>query len=183
MSLAEELKTITRKVYGKKQRMGTMGVLTRKNAAGEVEVLMLERRLKTPEKPEYGPPGGWAFPGGGVDEDEIPEEAIVREYKEEVGLDVRVIIVGYDTVWAQTNDFLENDFWRCFFFRVELVTEGQEPRLMEPGKHLRIEWVPYTKVCTRTVENKPDWKSFQSLENLFETRLDLWKPESLFKRL
>ncbi|MEV0585953.1 NUDIX domain-containing protein [Nonomuraea sp. NPDC050310] len=34
--------------------------------------------------------GFWAPPGGGVDPDEVPEEAIVRELAEEVGLEVEV---------------------------------------------------------------------------------------------
>jgi len=32
----------------------------------------------------------WNFPGGGVDEGETPEEACIREMKEETGLDIRI---------------------------------------------------------------------------------------------
>lgn len=33
----------------------------------------------------------WVLPGGGIDPNETPEEAIVREVKEETGLNIRVI--------------------------------------------------------------------------------------------
>ncbi|GAA2205712.1 NUDIX domain-containing protein [Nonomuraea monospora] len=38
----------------------------------------------------HGDVGLWAAPGGGVDPDERPEDAVVRELKEELGIDVEV---------------------------------------------------------------------------------------------
>ena len=33
----------------------------------------------------------WTFPGGGIEPDESPEEAAIREVKEEVGLDIEIV--------------------------------------------------------------------------------------------
>lgn len=42
----------------------------------------------------------WTLPGGGVDLDETPEEGVVREVREETGLDVEVgPLLFTDTAW------------------------------------------------------------------------------------
>lgn len=38
----------------------------------------------------HGDVGLWAAPGGGVDPDERPEDAVVRELQEELGIDIEV---------------------------------------------------------------------------------------------
>ena len=50
------------------------------NQSGEI---LLQRR---PEGRQMA--GLWEFPGGKVDADESPESALVRELKEELGIDV-----------------------------------------------------------------------------------------------
>lgn len=53
------------------------------NPAGEI--LLLHRE----DKPDIEMPNTWSFVGGGIDDGETPEEAIVRETKEEIGYDVK----------------------------------------------------------------------------------------------
>lgn len=47
-----------------------------------------QRILITRRSLESTHPGFWEFPGGKLEQDEQPSEALVREVKEEVGLDV-----------------------------------------------------------------------------------------------
>lgn len=61
----------------------------------------------------------WAFPGGAVDEDETPEIAIIREFEEEVNLKVRIVPIGDEPVWGQTDDYLDEP-WRLIHSRADL---------------------------------------------------------------
>lgn len=49
-----------------------------------------ENRVLLAQRPSGKPlPGLWEFPGGKIDADELPEIALVRELKEELGVDVK----------------------------------------------------------------------------------------------
>lgn len=62
------------------------------------EILLAKRHQ--PEWPEIH--GKWEFPGGGIDFGEEPESALLREVKEETGLEVKIIRLlpkAYQNVW------------------------------------------------------------------------------------
>lgn len=57
----------------------------------------------SPEVPKWA--GYWTLPGGGIDFGESPEDAMVREVKEETGLDVEpVSLAGVDSILLQKED-------------------------------------------------------------------------------
>lgn len=63
------------------------------NAAG---LILVARRADFPNA--EGPAGGWQLPQGGIDEDENPRAAVLRELAEEIGTD-RARIIGEHPDW------------------------------------------------------------------------------------
>lgn len=48
-----------------------------------------QQRILVTQRPMHAPHGGyWEFPGGKLEDDEPAEQALIREIKEEVGLDI-----------------------------------------------------------------------------------------------
>ena len=88
-------------------------------------ILLLHRNL--------GDTGLWELPGGKVEEDEIPEVAAVREMREELGVDVRL-------VRALGNEAFEHEGVTYMFYWYLGVIENGEPRAME-GLHDDAEYV------------------------------------------
>lgn len=75
------------------------------------------------------------LPGGGVEADEIPEQAAEREFTEETGLVVRAVQPAGEIF----NFFVHEDGTpynnHCRFFEMELITEAPE-RKTEPDHEL-----------------------------------------------
>ena len=59
-------------------------------------LVFVARRADLPNA--EGAPGGWQLPQGGIDEDEEPRGAVLRELAEEIGTD-RAVIIGEHDEW------------------------------------------------------------------------------------
>ena len=84
-------------------------------------------------------PGCWDFPGGGREDAESPEECVLRETREELGL----TLTQNDLVWSRQYPMGNRVFW--FFVThmpaevikdVSLGDEGQDWALMSPETYL-----------------------------------------------
>lgn len=95
------------------------------------EVLMLKRGQGAKNER-----GCWEVPGGGVDLGESLAQAIVREMKEEIGVD---IIVEYQLLAFDHLLEEENQHWVGVPF-VARIKKGQTPKIAERHKHEAIGW-------------------------------------------
>lgn len=87
--------------------------------------------------------GGWEFPGGKVESGELPEDAVRRELKEELDLDVKV---------GELFDIVEYDYptfhlsMQCFLCtmgnREIVLKEHADARWLDRDTVDEVEWLP-----------------------------------------
>jgi 8-oxo-dGTP diphosphatase len=106
--------------------VGVGAVIT--NARNEILLLL---RKKSPEL------GYWTIPGGSVEFGENIEDAIIREVKEELGVDCQVV-----QLLRVTNHIVnaENTHWVSPAFLVKIIYGT--PRNVEPDKSSNMQWFP-----------------------------------------
>lgn len=94
------------------------------------EILLLLRQ-RPPEA------GYWSIPGGKVEFFDTIEDSIIREVKEEVDVDIKIIsLIGV------TNHIVKKEgvHWVAPTFLTKIV--GGQIKNMEPEKHKDIRWFP-----------------------------------------
>ena len=79
------------------------------------------------------------MPAGHIDPNETPQEAIVRECKEEIGIDID--IADLEFVHIQYNRNKGERFDRTHYYFKTSVGQ-QEPVNTEPHKCSEVEWIP-----------------------------------------
>lgn len=123
--------------------VGVGGVLLNENQ----EILLLLRNTN-PEK------GYWSIPGGRVEFGEYLEDAIIREFKEETGLQCYI-----RSLLGITNHIVQNSHWvsPCFLLETRSLSELYN---MEPDKHAEIRWFNISQLpdnITLTTKNAVKW--------------------------
>lgn len=111
-------------------------VIKSQNEAGEAMIFATQRG--------YGEfKGGWEFPGGKIEEGETPEQALVREIKEELETEIKV--GGFiDTIEYNYPIFhLSMDCFWCEIVSGDLVlTEHEAARWLTKEELDSVEWLP-----------------------------------------
>jgi 8-oxo-dGTP diphosphatase len=138
----------------KRQRVAAYAVILRVTTGSEQEILLsrLAERITTDEL--------WTLPGGGLDHGEDPRDAVVREVREETGLDAevgetaRVYSAHLPGVWR--------DGRRVDAHALRIVYDGwvavdaPEPRVVEvDGSTSAAAWQPVSKVVDGMVPVAP----------------------------
>lgn len=90
------------------------------------------------QRPHGNGAGRWEFPGGKIEPQETPEEALHRELWEELGIDAEI----GDCRFA-CNQFYQDTAIMLLFYEV-LFWKG-EPKLQH---HLALQWVPVDQLAT-----------------------------------
>ena len=89
----------------------------------------------------------WTFPGGGVNEGELFEQAAVREVKEETGLDVRVVRLLFEE---------DYEFGISYCYLAEVI--GQNTKLT-------LDFLPDEESIFGTMLHFAEWHSIKDQKN------------------
>jgi ADP-ribose pyrophosphatase YjhB (NUDIX family) len=125
------------------QRLGAYALI-RRSLDGQSAVLLVrisERGFHT---------GSWTLPGGGVDHGEPPRSAVLREVREECGVDCTVgeLVAVHDEHFSGTAPSGRfEDFHSVGLVFAATVLDDAEPRLAEQdGTTDAVEWVPVADI-------------------------------------
>ncbi|MCD6376423.1 MAG: 8-oxo-dGTP diphosphatase MutT [Caldisericaceae bacterium] len=91
------------------------------NVVAAVIVNQHNRILITQRPPDSHLSGYWEFPGGKIDEDERPEQALKREIKEELNVEVEILRL----LWQQDFEYPQKKIQISFYHCRLLSDEGQ----------------------------------------------------------
>lgn len=109
-----------------------------------VAAIIIENRKVFATQRGYGEfKDGWEFPGGKIENDETPEEAIVREIKEELDTEIKAVEL-LDTVEYDYPKFhLSMDCFVCKIKSGNLVLKEHEAAKWLTNETLNsVEWLP-----------------------------------------
>lgn len=103
------------------------------------------------------------LPGGGIELGEMPEEAVVRETKEETGIDVvdPKLLEVHSTFFSfvhSTNQSFQSImiYYACTPVGGELSTDGFDEFEQEYAE--MAEWVPISQLDTLNLASSHDWR-------------------------
>ena len=147
-------------IEGKEHRVSTNDLRWRPSAYGIV--IKDDSILLSPQFNE----NSYDLPGGGIDLGESPEDAVIREVKEETGLDVvnpkavNISFSFFKLPRASKNEFVQSImlYYACDFTGGKLSSDGFDEYEQQYAR--LAEWVPLPKLDSIDVASSVDWRPF-----------------------
>lgn len=99
--------------------------------------------------------GMWEFPAGKVEPNEPFEYAAMREFREEVGVDMFSIQFITENVVADTNDATKT-YHNAYFVADRLIFD-QEPTNNEPDIHSEFGWFSLEELAAKDLTFPTEW--------------------------
>ena len=86
---------------------------------------------------------GWEFPGGKIEQGESPEEALIREIREELDVDIRVGRLLETVEYDYPNFHLTMHCFICELLSEEIVLkEHEDAKWLEEDELDSVDWLP-----------------------------------------
>ncbi len=120
-----------------------------------VAAIMIENNKIFATQRGYGDfKDGWEFPGGKIEKGETPEEALIREIKEEldttINVNKKIDTVEYD----YPNFHLSMDCFICNILEGDLVLkEHEDSKWLSKDELYSVDWLPADKEIIEKIED------------------------------
>ena len=86
--------------------------------------------------------GLWEFPGGKIEVDESPEQALKREIQEELDVDINVLAWHQQVLHPRQSKIVLDFYWAEIESGELVALEHQAIRWCEPTELSTLEWAP-----------------------------------------